>query len=142
MGGINMKNPKFVVNQYTGNYFIFAGDGENQGYYRVTGFLKNSKAMLCSSYKFLELPKTTFKRCSIFPVKIPNGVKVRLSYERLCAFYLNPLIPKHTQKLRNFRKFLEVCTLQKTVPLVVFYNDEFKLYCNVNTGKNIYYENK
>lgn len=137
-----MKNPKFVVNLYTGNYFIFAGDGEYQGYYRITGFLKNSKAMLCSSYKTLEFPKSTFKRCSIFPVKIPNGVKVRLSYEKLCALYLNPLIFKHTLKVRNFRVFLKTCTLQKTVPLVVFYNDEFKLYCSVYKGKNIYYENK
>jgi hypothetical protein len=137
-----MKNPKFVVNPCTGNYFIFAGDGENQGYYWITGFLKTSKAMLCSSYKVMEFPKSPFKRCSIFPVKIPNGVKVRLSYERLCAFYLNPLIFKHTPKVRNFRIFLKTCTLQKTVPLVVFYNDEFKLYCDVYKGKNIYYENK
>lgn len=136
-----MKNPKFVVNQYTGNYFIFAGHGENQGYYRVTGFLKNSKAMLFSSYNFLEFPRT-FKRCSIFPVKIPNGVIVRLSYERLRTSYLNPFIPKHTQNVRNFHIFLKTCTLQKTVPLVVFYNDKFKLYCNVCTGRNIYYENK
>lgn len=142
MGGINMKNPKFVVNPCTGNYFIFAGDGENQGYYYITGFLKTSKAMLCSSYKVMEFPKSPFKRCSIFPVKIPNGVKVRLSYERLCAFYLNPFIIKHTQKSRNFSVFLKTCTLQETVPLVVFYNDEFKLYCDVYTGKNIYYENK
>lgn len=137
-----MKNPKFIVNVFTGNYFIFAGNGENQGYYLITIHLKTSKAMLCSSYKVIEFPRTTFKRCSIFPVKIPNGVKVRLNYKRLCAFYLNPLIFKHKQKVRNFRIFLETCILQKTVPLVVFYNDEFKLYCDVNTGKNIYYENK
>lgn len=137
-----MKNPKFVVNPFTGNYFTFAGNGEGQGYYWITGFLKSSKAMLCSSYKTLEFPKSPFKRCSIFPVKIQNGVKVHLSYETLCAFYLNPLIFKHTKKVRNLRIFLKTCTLQKTVPLVVFYNDEFKLYCDVNTGKNIYYENK
>lgn len=145
-----MKNPKFVVNPCTGNYFIFTGDGENQGYYLIsdfvtglfTGFLKPSKVRLYSSYKVIEFSKSPYKRCSIFPVKIPNGVKVRLSYERLCAFYLNPLIFKHTQKVRNFRVFLKTCTLQETVPLVVFYNDEFKLYCDVHKEKNIYYENK
>lgn len=137
-----MKNPKFVVNPCTGNYFIFTGDGENQGYYWVTSLLKSSKTMLCSSYETLKFPKSLFKRCSIFPVKIPNVFEVPLRYEKLRTSYLNPFIPKHTQNVRNFHIFLKTCTLQKTVPLVVFYNDKFKLYCNVCTGRNIYYENK
>lgn len=136
-----MKNPKFVANPLSGNYFAFAGKDKNQGYYWISN-LRITRNILCSSYKILEYKTSPFRRCSIFPVKIPNGFVARLSYDSLCISYLNSFIPKHAQKLRNLRIFLKTCTLQKTVPLVVFYNDEFKLYCDVNTGKNIYYENK
>lgn len=137
-----MKNPKFIVNTATGNYFTFAGKNENQGYYLLTEDLKIRRTMIWYySFEALKAMTDSFKRCSIFPVKVPKECVV-LSYERLYASFLSLSNRKNIRKIKNFRIFLKTCISQNTVPLIVFYNDEFKLYCDVYTKRNLYYENK